>query len=127
MYATASDPNEIAFYWDTDGIPFVVDNSTTSIIRNERRLLHGHLTPTRVTLETADVVSTKTKLVEICRLVLTDNKNENYTYDVPGCVFDLDTPIKILGVPALGTFFGNNINAGSPYNRDGTTICTVPA
>ena len=74
MYATVSDPNEKSFSWDTDGIPFVVDNSATSIIINERRLFYGHLTPTRVTLETSDGVSTKTQLVGICRLVLTDNK-----------------------------------------------------
>ena len=122
MYATAADPNENSFSWNTDGIQFVLDNSATSIISNERRLFHGHLTPTRVTLETADGVSTKTQLVGICRLVLTDNNNKNYTYNVPGCVFNPDMPINILSVPALGTFFGDNTNAGSPYGEDGTTI-----
>ena len=38
-----------------------------------------------------------------------------------GCVFDPATPINILGVPALGTFFGDNANAGSPYDGDITT------
>ena len=37
-------------------------------------------------------------------------------------MFDPATPINILGVPALGTFFGDNTNAGSPYDEDGTTI-----
>ena len=63
MYSTADDPNEKTFPWDKDEIPFVVDNSATDIISNERRLFHGHLTPTRVTLETADGFSTKTQLV----------------------------------------------------------------
>ena len=84
MYARAADPNEKSFFWDTDGILFVVDNSATDIISNERRLFHVHLTSTIFTLETADGVSTKTQLVGICRLVPTDNKNINYTYDVPG-------------------------------------------
>ena len=35
---------------------------------------------------------------------------------------DPATPINILGVPALGTFFGDNANASSPYNKDDTTI-----
>ena len=122
MYATATDPNEKAFYWDTDGIPFVVDNSATAIISNERRLFHGHLTPTSVALETADRFSTKTQLIGICRLVITDNTNIHHIYDVPGCVFDPTTTINIFGVPALGTFFGDNANAGSPYDEDGTTI-----
>ena len=37
-------------------------------------------------------------------------------------MFDPATPINILGVPALGTFFGNNANASSPYDEDETTI-----
>ena len=41
---------------------------------------------------------------------------------MPGCVFDLATAINIIGVPALGTFLGDNANAGSPYDEDGTTI-----
>ena len=77
IYATYAEPNEKALSWDTYGITFVVDNSATAIISNKRRFFHGHLTPTRVKLETADVVSTKTQLVGICRLVLTDNKNMN--------------------------------------------------
>ena len=105
MYATAADHNEKAFSWDTYGIPFVVDKYATAIISNKRRPFQGHLTPTRVTLETADGFSTKTQIVGIFCLVLTDNKNKNYTYDVPGCVFDLATPINILGAPALGTFW----------------------
>ena len=83
MYATSADPNENTFSWDTDEIPFVVDNSATAIVSNKHRLFHGHLTPTRVMHETSDGVSTNTQLVGICRLVLTDNKNKNYTYDVP--------------------------------------------
>ena len=72
MYAAAADPNEKSFSCDTNGIPFVVDNYATASISNEHRLFHGHLTPTRVTLETADGVSTKTQLVGICRLFLTE-------------------------------------------------------
>ena len=65
MYATAAEPNEKDSPWDTDGIPFVVDNSAKSIISNERRLFHKHLNPRRVMLETADGVSTKTQLLGI--------------------------------------------------------------
>ena len=122
MYATAADPNEKIFSRDTDGIPFVVDNSATAIISNERRLFHGHLTPTRVTLETADGVSTKTQLIGIFRLIITNNSNIHHTYDMPGCVFDPATSINIIGIPYLCTFFGDNANASSPYNEDGTTI-----
>ena len=108
--------------WDTDGISFVIDNLATAIISDERRIFHGHLTPTNVTLETADGVTTKRQLVGTLRLVLTDDSNTNHTYDVPGCVLDPHTPLNILGVPALGTFFKDHANANNPYEDDGTTI-----
>ena len=37
-------------------------------------------------------------------------------------MFDPATSLNILGVPALGTFFGNHDNASSPYDEDGTTL-----
>ena len=37
-------------------------------------------------------------------------------------MFDPATPINIVGFPALGMFFGDNDNASSPYDEDGTTI-----
>ena len=37
-------------------------------------------------------------------------------------MFDPATPINILSVPALGTFFGDNANASSPCDEYGTTI-----
>ena len=70
-------PMRKLFSWDTDGIPFVVDSSATAIIGNERILFHRHLTPTRVTLERAEGVSTKTQLVGIFCLVLTNNTTIN--------------------------------------------------
>ena len=122
MCATTADPNGKTFSWDTDGIPFVKDNSETAIISNELRLFQGHLTITRFTLETADGVSTNTQVVGVFRLGLTNNTNIQQTYDVPGCMFDPATPINILDVPALGMFFCDNANASSPYDEDGTTI-----
>jgi hypothetical protein len=103
MFTTkANQSDENAFSWDTDGIPFVIDNSATGIISNVRKLFVGPLTPTRVTLETAEGTTTKTKFVGTLRLVLTDDARKHHTYDVPDCVFDPDTPINILGVPFLG-------------------------
>ena len=49
MYATAADHNKKDFSWNTDGVTFVVDNSATAIMSNERRFFHGHLTPTSAT------------------------------------------------------------------------------
>ena len=61
--ANASPPDRNAISWDTDGIAFVIDNSATGIICNMRKLFTRPLVLTRVTLETAEGLITKTKFV----------------------------------------------------------------
>ena len=57
------------------------------------------------------------------RLVLTDDSNQNHVYIIPDCVYDPDTSLNILGVPALGTFFGDSADDASDIRAsDGTTI-----
>ena len=73
-------------------------------------------------METAEGVSTETKLVSPIRLVLTDNSNQNHVYIVPGCVYDPDTPRNILGVPALDSFFGDSSDARDMLAADDTNI-----
>ena len=101
-YATATEhPDENAFSWDSDGIPFVIDNSATGNIYNVQELFVGPLAPTKVTLKTADGLTTKTKFVGTIRLTLTCDGNGNHTYDVLDCVFDPDPPINLIGIPFL--------------------------
>ena len=73
-------------------------------------------------METAEGVNTETKLVGSIRLVLTDNSNKNHVYIVPGCIYDPGSPLNILGVPALGKFFGDSADASDMLTSDGTTI-----
>ena len=78
VFTTDYDPRESPFSWDTARIPFIIDNSATAIISNVRKLFTASLVPTTVTLETAEGISTETKLVGSIRLVLTDNTNQNH-------------------------------------------------
>ena len=87
-----------------------------------RKLFTGPLVPTNVTLETAEGVSTETKLVGPIMLVLTDDSNQSNVCIVPGCVYDPDTPLNILVVPALGSFFGDSADASDMLAADGTNI-----
>ena len=73
-------------------------------------------------METSEGVSTETKLVGPIRLVLTYNSNQNHVYIVPGCVYDPDTPLNILRVPALGSLFGDSADASNMLAADGTNI-----
>ena len=67
-----------------------------------------------VTLETTEVLTTTKKLVVTMRLVLTDNNNEHHVYTIPQCIYDPKISLDILGVPVLGTFFGDNVDVHIP-------------
>ena len=56
------------------------DNYATAIMCNERKLFTNPLTPTSITLETAEGLTIMTKLVGALRLVLTNDSNEHHTY-----------------------------------------------
>ena len=51
-------------------MPLVIDNSATAIICNSRKGFTGPLTPTKITLETAEGTSVSTTLVGTLRPVL---------------------------------------------------------
>ena len=74
----------------------------------------------RVTLATAEGLTTTIKLLVALYLLLTDNSNENLS--IPVCVYDPEIPLNILGVPALGAYFDNGADIRSPLEEDGTTI-----
>ena len=69
--------------WDMDGIPFIVDNSSTGIVRNVRKLCVVPLIPTIVTLETSEGYNTPKTYVGAMDLFLIDNVNKHHTYDIP--------------------------------------------
>ena len=98
-----------------------MDNYASAIISNEHNCFTGKFTPTTTTLETAEGMATKTKLVGTILLVLTNNKNVNHVYIIPRFVLNPEIPIKTLGIPTLGKFFVENENFHNPFSEDGTT------
>ena len=119
---TAARPNDNPSSWDTDGIPFAVDNSATAIISNKRKLFTGQFTPTTIMLKISERRTTKKKIIGNIHMVLTNNGNVHHVYTITGCVLDPDVTINILGIPALGKFFGNNADVHSPITEEETTI-----
>ena len=75
-----------------------------------------------MTLETEEWITTTNKIVGSMKLILTDNANKYHSFIIPCCVFYPNTPVNILGVPALGTFFGDNADATDLLSEDGITI-----
>ena len=100
----------------------MIDNSATDIIISKSRLFKVPLIPTLVNLETAEGLTTTTKVVGSMKLILTDDSNKHHSYIIPCFVFDPKTPVNILGVPELGTFFGDNADATDPLAEDVTNI-----
>ena len=56
------------------------------------------------------------------KFILTDNDDKHHSYLIPPCVFDQNTPVYILGIIALVTFFGDNSYRTDPLEEDGTTL-----
>ena len=75
-----------------------------------------------VTLETAKELTTMTKLMVTLSLVLTNNSNEHHVYKIPQFIYDPKSPLKIIGVLDLVTFFGDNADVHSPLADDSTTV-----
>ena len=115
-FATEDDHIKDYFSWDKDGITFVIDNSATVIISSQSRLFTGPLIPRSATLETAEGLTTKTKLVFSMKLIITDDSNKNHSCKPPRCLFDPNIPVNILGVPAIGKIFGDNADANDPLS-----------
>ena len=82
-----------------------MENSATAIVSNKRNCFTGKFTPTKITLETAKRMTTKTNLIGSIRLVLTDYGNKNHVYIIPVFVFDLEIPINTLVIPSLSKLF----------------------
>ena len=124
LCTTYANPLDETFSWDTDGISFIIDESDTAVINNVRRLFTGSLTPTRVTMETADRISTHTKLFVSIKLVLMDDSNQNHVYIIRGCVYDSDSSLNMLGIPTLGKIFDYSADPDNVFGDDGTAVKT---
>ena len=122
LFPTSYNHNKDSISWDMDSIPFVIDHSTTAIIISQSRIFKRPLLPVLVTPETAEGLTTTTKLIGSMTLILTDDANKHHSYVIPCCVFDPKTPVNTLGVPALVKFFGDNVYATCPLAEGGTTI-----
>ena len=121
-FATADDCSKDSLSYDTDDIPFVIDNSVNAIICSQCRLFKGPLIHTSATLEISEGLTAVTKLVGTMKLLLNDDANKHHSYIIPRCLFDPNIPVNILVVPALGTLFGDNADGTDPVAEDDTTI-----
>ena len=108
-----------SFNLDTDGVPFIIDNSATGAICRERSLFVGPFQQINLSVGTAHGIKSSTKHKGTLRLVLTDDDGNDHSYDVPDVVYDPDSPYSLLGIPFLAAYFAKH--NGSEDRFDGGT------
>ena len=107
-------------HFDTDGITFVIDNSATCIICNDRSQFIGNLRIEDGGVETANGLST-TSWKGTIKITLTDDSGKSFTYHIPDAIYDEHSPYNIIGIPFLGKYFGKNDSIPSD-DDDGTHV-----
>ncbi len=71
----------------------------------------GYFKRHRVTIVTAYGRATTMKLDGTICLVLKDDQDKTWTYDIPDVVYDPESPYSLLGIPFLGKYFARNDEA----------------
>ena len=109
--------------FDTDGIPFIVDNSATCIITHEQSLFVGTLTTVNVKIVMIEATKVRQRYKGIIRLELVDDSNIAHSYDIPGAIYDPSSIFNLLGIPKFADFFQNkDYLPGDDVDSDGTTV-----
>jgi len=83
--------------WDTDGIYFCVDNCATCIICNEKSMFVGDLKPSNSEVLTSNGQNVPA-LEGTLRIVLEDDLGSQHQYDIPGVLYDPESPFNLLGL-----------------------------
>ena len=91
--------------FDSDGIPFVIDNSATCIICNARSQLVGPLQVQHTSVKTPHGTASLVYAGMIA-IRLTRNAGQTFEYHIPNAIYDPNSPFNILGIPFLGDYFG---------------------
>ncbi len=109
--------------FDSDGIPFIINNCTTCIICNERSLFVGPLQPENYRVETVQTTVLQKRYAGTICLELGDDSNATHVYEIPETIYDPTTQFNLIGIPFLATYFNyTNCSAGDDVDADGTTI-----
>jgi hypothetical protein len=111
--------------FESDGIPFIINDLATCIISNVHLLFVGNIKPKTIHIETVSRDGTGTQYCRRIHLKLTNNANIKHTYDMPNAIYDPYTNLNILGTPFLGNFFGDQATGQDAFvEADGTQIAS---
>jgi hypothetical protein len=91
--------------FDSDGIPFVINNSATCIICNDSSQFVGPLRVQHTSVETTHSTASSAYAGTIA-IRLTTDAGQTFKYHVPNAISDPNSPFNVLGIPFLGDYFG---------------------
>jgi hypothetical protein len=120
-----------SFSFNSDGLPFVIDNSATCIICNNHAQFVWNLKAKKLSAETTHG-SASTNYVGTFSLTLTTDDGEKLQHHIPDAIFNPNSPFNILGIPFFGQFLGRgdlpcptNDNDGTYVQSSATRSCLV--
>ncbi len=114
--------------FNTNGIPFIVDNSVTCIITNAHSLFVRNLTLAQVQVDIINASARKHRYEGTICLKLVDDENITRTYNIPGAIYNPTSNFNLLGVPKLAAFFNDkDYLPGNIVDSVGTTVSRVVA
>ena len=114
-----SDKSNSPFSFDTDGISFIIDNSATCIICNQRDLFVGRLSSEQVSMTTCEGDTAKQRYIGTMQLILIDDSNVDHSYDIPNCIYDPNSPVDIFGITVLEKYFNDASEGPDNVAEDG--------
>ena len=110
-----------AYCFDSDGIIFIIYNSATCVICNQRDLFIGSLSTEQVSMTTCEGDSAKQQYLGTMRLILTDDSNTNHSYDIQNCMYDPGSPVNIVRVPMVSELFNDAATGHDAVAEDNGT------
>ncbi len=107
--------------FDTDVIPFVIDNSASCIICNDRNQFVENLRAQESFVETSHGTACS-NYVGTIRICLTMDKETTMQYHITGAIYAPHSPFNILGIPFFGSFLGQDNTSYPTQDDNGTYI-----
>jgi hypothetical protein len=98
--------------WDTDGVFFCVDNCATCIICNDKSMFVRDLTPSNSEVLTSNGQNVPAQEGTL-RISITDDQGVPHQYDIPGILYDPESPFNLLGVPFLSQYCKDHKEMGT--------------
>ena len=102
---------------DTDGATFIIDNSATCILSNDRSLFVGSLKPAGTCVQTTSGFSSP-QFVGTIRLSFVTDEGQIVSYDIDDAIYDPGSGFNILGILPFSAYMAKKLGTGTEYDDE---------